>query len=79
MMVWDEIKERTMVMPITISHDLEAGGNIKILPASSNQEGLWILDQLKSEEGTINTLSATVQDASGKTGSASESVNLVRP
>src|SRR5713226_9761056 len=47
-------------MPITISHDLEASGNIKILPASSNQEGLWILDQLKSEEGTINTLSATV-------------------
>jgi amino acid adenylation domain-containing protein len=46
-------------MSITISHDLEAGGTIKILPASSNQEGFWILDQMGSES-TINTLSATI-------------------
>jgi amino acid adenylation domain-containing protein len=45
---------------ITISHNLEAGENIKIVPASSYQEGLWILDQLQSES-TVNTLSATVQ------------------
>src|SRR5918911_417154 len=44
---------------ITMAHDLEAGENIKIVPASSYQEGLWLLDQLQSES-TINTLSATV-------------------
>ncbi len=36
-----------------------AGENIKIIPASSYQEGLWILNQFHAES-TINTLSATV-------------------
>src|SRR5579884_1378594 len=46
-------------MSIIIADNLEADGTIRIVPASSNQEGLWILDQLGSES-TINTLSTTV-------------------
>lgn len=44
---------------ITMSHNLEAGENVKIVPASAYQKGLWILDQLQSES-RINTLSARV-------------------
>jgi amino acid adenylation domain-containing protein len=46
-------------MSSVITHNLHAGEHSKIVPASSYQEGLWLLNQFHSES-TINTLSATV-------------------
>ena len=54
-----EVEGKDHIVSIPVFHDTTAQGDVKVFPLSLAQEGLWILDQLKSDS-PLNTLATTV-------------------